>query len=189
MAKTNTVTTAATDRSDASVDDSVLDAAATVFRAHGFLGSSVQQLVAATGRSRSALYGTYGDKAGLFSATLAWYVDTRVTIAVVPGVSPARHGLDDLGMAGGGALPCLLVRSCLELADLPESAVNCVTETMERQWDAIIDSESINGDQAFGTVELALRYGTALLAGVGVPTDILYAAADIATKQRDITTK
>lgn len=155
-----------------------LGAAALVFRAHGYLGTSVQQLVTATGRSRSSLYGTFGDKAGLFSATLSWYVQNQLSIDATETTSmQLRRSLDDLRSSGSDALPCLVVRSCSELADLPPEAAELLTATMERQWTAFIDSPDGAGAELRGTVSLALQYGLATLFAAGVPLEILQDAA------------
>ncbi len=148
------------------------------FRAHGYLGTSVQQLVKATGRSRSSLYNTFGDKAGLFSATLRWYIENQISIVATETTSSQlRRSLDDLNASGSDALPCLVVRSCSELADLPPEAAELLTATMERQWTALIDSPDGAGAESRGTVALALQYGLATLFAAGVPMEILRDAA------------
>lgn len=48
----------------------VLDAAAAVFRRHGYAATSIEQLVAATGVHRGSLYATFGSKRGLFLRAL-----------------------------------------------------------------------------------------------------------------------
>lgn len=53
--------------------DDALTAALGVFRAKGYEATSVQDLVDATGLSRSSLYATFGDKHGLFLAALDRY--------------------------------------------------------------------------------------------------------------------
>lgn len=160
--------TKTTDRSTA------LAAAAMVFRTHGYLGTSVKQLVTATGRSRSSLYGTFGDKAGLFSATLSWYVENQISIVATDTTSSQLgRSLDDLHSSGTDALPCLIVRSCSELADLPPEAAALLAATMERQWTALIDSPDGAGAEGRGTVALALQYGLATLFAAGVPVEIL----------------
>ena len=55
--------------------DAALDAAQAVFRAKGYEAASVQDLVDATGLSRSSLYATFGDKHGLYLAALDRYAD------------------------------------------------------------------------------------------------------------------
>lgn len=48
----------------------VLLAAAQVFATHGYAGTSIDQLVKATGLLRGSLYGTFYSKAELFNASL-----------------------------------------------------------------------------------------------------------------------
>jgi TetR/AcrR family transcriptional repressor of nem operon len=55
-----------------------LDKAMRVFWEKGYFGTSLEDLVAATGVSRYGLYGEFGDKRGLFLAALAHY---RATVA------------------------------------------------------------------------------------------------------------
>jgi TetR/AcrR family transcriptional repressor of nem operon len=52
-----------------------LDAAQCVFQAKGYEAASVQDLVDATGLSRSSLYAAFGDKHGLYLAVLDRYAD------------------------------------------------------------------------------------------------------------------
>ncbi len=53
--------------------DTVLDGAMQVFWKHGFNGTSMQQLVEATGLNRSSLYNSFGDKMALYQAALKQY--------------------------------------------------------------------------------------------------------------------
>ena len=53
--------------------ENVLRTAARLFRAGGFHGVSVEDLVAGTGLNRFALYEKFGGKEGLFYATLDFY--------------------------------------------------------------------------------------------------------------------
>ena len=53
--------------------DCALDAALGVFETHGYEATSVQDLVDATGLSRSSLYATFGDKHRLYLAALDRY--------------------------------------------------------------------------------------------------------------------
>lgn len=50
-----------------------LDKAMRVFWEKGYFGTSIEDLVSATGVSRYGLYGEFGDKNGLFLAALAHY--------------------------------------------------------------------------------------------------------------------
>jgi len=53
-----------------------LDASGEVFWRRGYEGTSIQHLVEATGVNRGSLYGTFGNKQGLFLAALDRYAQT-----------------------------------------------------------------------------------------------------------------
>lgn len=86
--------------------DAALDAARAVFEAHGFEGASVQDLVDATGLSRSSLYGAFGDKQALYLATLDRYgAASRDVMAATRASAPTplaavRALLDDAARDG-----------------------------------------------------------------------------------------
>src|SRR5260370_15325638 len=53
----------------------VLDRAMAVFWRRGYDATSIRDLVEATGINRGSIYGTFGDKKGLFLAVLAHYAE------------------------------------------------------------------------------------------------------------------
>jgi AcrR family transcriptional regulator len=53
----------------------VLDLALATFWEHGYEGTSIDDLVAATGLGRASLYGAFGDKERIFERALARYCD------------------------------------------------------------------------------------------------------------------
>lgn len=58
--------------------DHAIDAAINVFWQNGYGGTSIQDLVDATGVSRAGLYAVFGNKEGLFNATLDRYISSGV---------------------------------------------------------------------------------------------------------------
>jgi TetR/AcrR family transcriptional repressor of nem operon len=58
--------------------DVVLETAMDVFWCKGFEGTSIQDLVEATGVNRGSLYGAFGDKETLFAEALDYYLATRM---------------------------------------------------------------------------------------------------------------
>ncbi len=167
-----------TDRSSGAAADAILDAAILEFRTHGFVGTSVQRLVDVTGRSRSSLYNRFGDKDGLFVAALERYLEHMCPVGEgEPTGTQLRLSIESLD-TGDVLAPCLLARSCAELADLPGPARDLVSAALERQWNAMIDSPSSGGDVDRGTLALAIRYGLVALAAAGVRRDMLHAAVD-----------
>jgi TetR/AcrR family transcriptional repressor of nem operon len=105
----------------------VLEQAMETFWAKGYEATSVDDLVAATGISKSSLYGAFGNKHGLFEAALGFYTDTRVQ-AMLGGLEHGVGGIDEVvaffdvvvqiaeEFPDRGALGCLLTNSITELA-------------------------------------------------------------------------
>lgn len=54
-------------------EEQALERAAVIFWRQGYAGTSIGDLVEATGLQRQSLYNAFGDKQGLFSAALAHY--------------------------------------------------------------------------------------------------------------------
>ncbi|MBV9947094.1 MAG: TetR/AcrR family transcriptional regulator [Myxococcales bacterium] len=54
-------------------EDEVLDLALATFWEHGYEGTSIDDLVAATGLGRASLYGAFGDKEQIFARALERY--------------------------------------------------------------------------------------------------------------------
>lgn len=100
--------------------DAVLDAAQRVFHAQGFEATSIQDLVDATGLSRSSLYGAFGDKQGLYLAVLDRYAEAgRVAAdAVCASCSPldAIRAVLEQAAQGGDGPGCLMVNASVERA-------------------------------------------------------------------------
>ena len=100
--------------------DAVLDAAQRAFHAAGYGGTSVQDLVQATGLSRSSLYGTWGDKQGLYLAVLDRYAEAgrRQTAATCDGVPPldAVRAMLEAWAGSPDGRGCLLVNAAAERA-------------------------------------------------------------------------
>ncbi len=75
----------------------VLDAALETFWMKGYEGTSIQDLVDATGLGRASLYGAFGDKQELFQRVLARYRDrTAVEARQLEGEPSVRKGLERL---------------------------------------------------------------------------------------------
>ncbi len=108
-------------------ENEVLDAALDVFWTKGYEGTSVQDLVDATGLGRASLYGAFGDKQALFARTIERYRDlTRVEERLLADEPSVRKGLEtlfkswlDLTCARRGPRGCyfLLVGTTCEMAD------------------------------------------------------------------------
>ena len=128
--------------------DDALAAALDVFHAKGYEAASVQDLVDATGLSRSSLYATFGDKHGLYLAALDRYAAAgREQMGSLCGHDSPLGGVrayleGAAGGAAGGALPplgCLMTNAAAERASRdPETARRAaaarrgMTDTFER---------------------------------------------------------
>jgi TetR/AcrR family transcriptional repressor of nem operon len=76
-------------------EEEVLDKALATFYARGFDGTSISDLVEATGLNRASLYGAFGDKEALFRRTLEHYRARAGRIAekmlAMPSAQAALH--------------------------------------------------------------------------------------------------
>lgn len=93
-----------------------------LFRRQGYAATSVSDLTAATGLSTSSLYGSFGDKAGIFRAALDAYVKEVVQARLDAHAGPGARledlrelylGLFELPYADG--FGCLVVNTGSEL--------------------------------------------------------------------------
>lgn len=112
--------------------DEALEKAMGLFWRKGYLETSIDDLVAETGVSRYGLYGTFGDKRGLFLAALERYSACVVSL-LLRELERSTSSLDDLRtyfevvIAHADTPPgnngCLIVNTGTELAsDDPEAA-------------------------------------------------------------------
>src|ERR1700742_3446179 len=80
-------------------EDKVLLAAAHAFWQRGYHATSIDDICAATGLLRGSLYGAYGDKHGIFVASLNHYCQTRVARAEKSLGGPPSRDLLRSGLA------------------------------------------------------------------------------------------
>lgn len=170
--------------------DSVLDAAQRVFHEHGYEAASVQDLVDATGLSRSSLYGAFGDKHGLFLAVLDRYVDAgrEATDAACCGTSPIgaiRAVLEQSARPEGG---CLMINAAAECgARDPETAERAASarraldarfETLVRQAKAEGQIGARRSDTALAQFLTGAVFGLRALQTSGADAAALAAVVD-----------
>jgi TetR/AcrR family transcriptional regulator, transcriptional repressor for nem operon len=140
--------------------EAAVQAAMTAFRQHGYEGTSIQDLVEATGVGRGSLYAAFGSKEGLYLAAVDRYREQYATplIELLHDGSPAREVIREVLVAvideivrDGNRLACLIVSAAMErVADDPETArrVRTTTESLE---DAL--TEIIAAGQAAGELD------------------------------------
>ncbi len=109
----------------------VLDRALETFWSKGYDGTSVEDLVEATGLRRASLYGAFGDKEQLFTKVLDHYMAKADAMEAVPAASlPAREALSTLTSSWVlGMCPKDGPRGCfLSMAGTPAPArTSCAT--------------------------------------------------------------
>ncbi len=113
--------------------DRVLDQAMQIFWQHGYESTSLQDLLQATGLSKSSLYQAYGSKLGLFRAAFAQYCqqrasDLRSQLLGAPQIKPAlAHWLlsaAEESQTGEPPRGCMLVNVASEFSQSdPEIAL------------------------------------------------------------------
>lgn len=138
----------------------VLDRAMNVFWRKGFEGSSVQELVAATGINRASMYNSFGDKEALFLAAIDHYVAhvNRQRLALLEEDRPAREVIgryfDDLvsfSSGEGRRLGCLLTNTAIELGprnNRIDRKLAGIFDRVEASFEAVIRRGQATGDIA-----------------------------------------
>lgn len=122
--------------------DDLLRCATALFWERGFAGTSVDDVVNATGVSRSSLYAAFPDKSALFLAALEHYLQT-VTHAKLERLArgeraaPAiRRFLLDIAeerpSANAQAHGCLLTNTAVEIGAGEQRVTECVRQALAR---------------------------------------------------------
>ena len=154
--------------------DAALDAAQRVFEARGYEAASVQDLADATGLSRSSLYGTWGDKHGLYLAVLDRYAEAgrRQTAALCDGTAPldaVRAVLEAWARPGPGR-GCLLVNAAAERSGqdpaTAERARRALDATRERLAGLVRQAQARGEADAGRPAEDTARFLTGVLYGL-----------------------
>jgi TetR/AcrR family transcriptional repressor of nem operon len=118
-----------------------------LFWARGFAGVSIDDIVAATGVSRSSLYAAFPDKTALFTAVLEHYVGavTRANLErLAAGENAAAairrfflHLADQRPRARAPAHGCLLTNTAVELGAEPAAVARLVSGAFRRMEKAL----------------------------------------------------
>jgi len=174
----------------------VLRAARAAFRAKGYAGTSLQDLMDATGLGKGSLYAAFGDKRGLYLRVLGQYAGQGVTDvdAALHGPEPARAALRAylLDMAHGSVSgpSCLLASSTAELAATDTDVKACVGQTFQALEASLVEAvrrAQDEGDvdpaadpQALGGMLLAVARGMEALGHGGASEETLVRTAEAA---------
>ena len=106
------------------IENEAIDSATAVFAEHGFAGTSVDDLVRATGVSRASLYGVFGSKDGLFQRCL-----TEALTALSPAATP--NDSTDIEGAGHEELDLVLV-ALMEIAPQDPAVRDALVTTLHQ---------------------------------------------------------
>jgi TetR/AcrR family transcriptional regulator, transcriptional repressor for nem operon len=144
--------------------DALLRRSMELFWARGFAGVSIDDIVAASGVSRSSLYAAFPDKTALFSAVLEHYLDavTRTNLerlgegdSAAAAIRRFLLGLaDQRASAGAPAHGCLLTNTAAELGAEPKAVARLVSGAFRRMEKALarrIEEARRQGDLSAGT--------------------------------------
>jgi TetR/AcrR family transcriptional repressor of nem operon len=126
--------------------DHAVSAAVATFRGKGFAGSSVQELVDATGVGRGSLYAAFGDKDGLYLAAVDRYRQdyAEPLLELLDSGAPARDlvrqvlfGLVEEILRDGEQQTCLIVSAAVERFHGDARVRRIVRETTSSIEDAL----------------------------------------------------
>ena len=164
-------------------DTTVVRSARDLFWQRGYASTSLADLEAATGLSRSSLYMTYGSKRGLFDRALRNYLDEVIWPMLEPmeATGAGREEIVGYFLAQGANLRrsrrsvltqgCLIANTSTELNVLDAEAVQIVLEYRNRLQAAIFHAlggmaESIHDREAKAEILAATQIGLMITARV-----------------------
>lgn len=116
--------------------EEVIDRALELFRERGYSGTSVEDLVKATGINRYGLYDDFGDKRGLFLEVLAQFQTAKLRDAACllsqpgPKLPLLRRYFETIQENGrrSGPVNCLVTVSAVNLASDDAEVAQCLLE-------------------------------------------------------------
>jgi TetR/AcrR family transcriptional regulator, transcriptional repressor for nem operon len=176
--------------------DEALDAAISVFREHGFEGSSAQMLVDAIGIGRQSLYAAFGDKWRLYCLAVRRYGmgECAAHFNALRSGARAIEGIEAMlrRVVDTGRQPCLGVSATLEFGSSHPDLVEISAPLGRSLREAIVGrlrQGKCEGDVAARLdVKAAAEFLVAAIAGIrvagrgGADRDALSGIADLALR-------
>jgi len=175
-------------------EDVALDAIMGVFWAQGFEGTSMSDLVGATGLKKGSLYAAFGNKRAMYHKALALYDRTTIdaTVQGLKGGGTPRSRIEQfLGSAisrassGSGGRGCFVCNASIDQAPTDAGTARLVQASLARLETALADVLSELGagtggaDMAAADARLRARhlmsvyFGLRVLAKAGALTDVV----------------
>ncbi len=164
--------------------DLALDAALVVFWRGGYAATSLDDLTAAMGLSRSSFYGAFKSKHAVLLAALGRYVDdvfARLQAIVASSAGPAaavRSIVAALAMPPRAEAGCLLVNSITELAP-GDADVAALARMQVERVTALIKATLMSAGWPAESAEglagalLSCAFGATTLRKAGLPAEIV----------------
>jgi TetR/AcrR family transcriptional regulator, transcriptional repressor for nem operon len=153
--------------------DQAVSAAAVLFAAHGYEGTSVDNLVTATGVHRGSLYKVFGSKRGLHLTALRNHLDHEIhpaTAAIATLTDPAQALTAAIASYDNGPAAGLLLLAAAERAAHDPEVAALVAEGITALEDALRPS---HGDAASHLASTVLGTRLRLRAQSGRPQGAL----------------
>lgn len=165
------------------------------FHDHGYAATSIEQLTASTGLSRSSIYGTFGDKHGLFLRSFSRYCDENADV-IERGLDGDADGamrrleqhLRDKINPRESVRGCLLAKATAELAGEDAEVVRTATDfygRYERALTTCVAGAQTAGDiradldaAAIGNMLLAVLRGIETLGRAGQSREVLESSVE-----------
>lgn len=177
--------------------ETALQAITETFWEKGFEGTSLQDLVGATGLKKGSLYAAFGDKRAMYHAALRQYDRHEISAAIgllrKPGSAREKVARLFDAVLQGAARPdgrrgCLICNAAIDQAATDDEASKVLTASIARLEAAIIgalDAETENDGyppdfdkQKTGQGLLASYFGLRVLAKSGTGADFLRSVRD-----------
>ncbi|MBO0345122.1 TetR/AcrR family transcriptional regulator [Roseibium limicola] len=159
-------------------EDKVLDAALQVFWRQGYEATSLDDLTAATGLSRSSFYAAFGSKQGVLMAALKNYSVSGLAqlqkLAELPGDQAPMAMLEALSLPKEGPRGCLMVNCIAELAPHQEDVAELGRKHLrkiEELFAKAISPDDPDAARDKACALSALAIGTLTLRKSGMPPE------------------
>lgn len=179
--------------------DAALDAIMQVFWAKGFDGTSLQELVGATGLNKGSLYAAFGDKRAMYAQALALYDRTQIEGSVrdLTAGGPALKRIDRFlqnAIDDASARGCFVCNASIDHAASDPRARQLVRASLDRLeaalTDAVASLRAKTGDgpasdgDAMTTARhlMTVYFGLRVLARAGAAPRALEDAKDMALR-------